>query len=173
MADADVFVAVGSNIDPQDSISSALLVLKTHVKIEAISNFYKTPAIGRPDQPDFLNGVIRIQTQLKPRELKFNVLRNIESFLGRVRSDDKYAPRIIDLDIILYGDLVIAEPDLRIPDPAIRAHHFVAIPLLELAPDLILPDTSTRLAAEPVLKRTTRLRLQSEFTTRLRRLILA
>ena len=167
----DVFVAVGSNIEPQDNIPRALLALKTRQPVIAVSNFYKTAAVDRPGQPDFLNGVVKIQTVLTPRRLKFDVLRDIENQLGRVRSSDKYAPRIIDLDMILYGSLVIDEPGISIPDPTIRLYSFVAVPLLELAPELILPDTHTPLAGEPVAKLKAGLHPQPEFTDRLRHFI--
>jgi 2-amino-4-hydroxy-6-hydroxymethyldihydropteridine diphosphokinase len=167
----DAFVAVGSNIRPEDNIPSALLRLKTYATVIAVSNFYKTVAVGTSAQPDFLNGVVKIQTDRSPRELKFEVLRSIEAQLGRVRSADKYAARTIDLDVILYGTLVIDEPDLHLPDPAIRSYPFVAIPLLELAPDLILPDTRTPLSHEPAAHQTSGLNFQRDFTDTLRRLI--
>jgi len=169
----DVYVAVGSNINPQDNISRALLALKTYFPINAVSNFYKTPALDRPSQADFINGVVRIQTGRSPREIKFDVLRNIEACLGRIRCADKYAPRTIDLDMILYGTEVIDEPDLRLPDPSIRLYPFVAVPLLELDPELILPDTQTSLSAEPVARPAADTLLLPEFTESLRRLILA
>jgi dihydroneopterin aldolase/2-amino-4-hydroxy-6-hydroxymethyldihydropteridine diphosphokinase len=105
--------------------------------------------------------------------LKFDVLRKIESQLGRIRTSDKFAPRTIDLDMILYGTLVIDEADIKIPDPSIRLYPFVAVPLLELAPKLILPDTHTPLADEPVAKLNTALHLLPEFTEYLRQIFLA
>ena len=168
----DVFVAVGSNINPQENISRALTMLDTHLAIAAISNFYKTAAVGASAQPDFLNGVVKIKTALQPREIKFNILREIEELLDRVRTADKFAARTIDLDLILCGNLIIDEPDIALPDPSIRFYAFVAVPLLELAPDLVLPDTGTPLSAEPVIRRTAELQFQSEFTSYLRRLIL-
>jgi dihydroneopterin aldolase/2-amino-4-hydroxy-6-hydroxymethyldihydropteridine diphosphokinase len=169
----DVYIAVGSNIKPQDNIFDALVALKTHVTITAISNFYKTSPVGKREQPEFINGVVKIQIDLGPREIKFDILRNIEKRLGRVRSTDRYAPRTIDLDLILYDSLVIDEPGLRLPDPSIRLYQFVAIPLLELAPDLVFPDTRTPLSDEPVIKLKADLRLEPEFTARLQRRILA
>jgi 2-amino-4-hydroxy-6-hydroxymethyldihydropteridine diphosphokinase len=166
----DVFIAIGSNINPQDNISNAVAALKTYVTIAAVSNFYKTPAAGRSQQPDFLNGVIKIQTDLKPRRLKFDILRPIENQLGRVRCPDRNASRTIDLDMILYDLLVINAPDFRIPDPAVRLYSFVAVPLLELAGQLILPDTHTPLANEPAAKSASGLHPEPEFTDRLRRL---
>ncbi len=175
MADAavDAFVAVGSNIRPQENIRRALTLLNAHVSIVAVSTFYRTPAVDRPEDPDFANGVLRIRTARPPRAVKFEVLRPIEDQLGRVRSADKYAPRTIDLDLILYGALVLDAPDLHLPDATIRAYPFVAIPLLELAPDLILPDTGTPLSGEPIVKAAGGMQPLPDFTESLRRLIFA
>jgi 2-amino-4-hydroxy-6-hydroxymethyldihydropteridine diphosphokinase len=169
----NAYVAVGSNIEPLDNIPRALLMLKAYVTISAISNFYRTSPVGRRKQPDFINGVVKIRTDRSPRELKFDILRKIEDKIGRVRSEDKFAPRTIDLDVILYGMTVLDELGLCLPDPSIRLYPFVAAPLLELAPELILPDTQTQLAKVPVAKLTAGLHLEAEFTDRLRRLISA
>ncbi len=142
----DAYIAVGSNIEPQRNISAALALLRNHVQVTAISTFYRTAAIDRPDQPDFLNGVFAIRTAAGPRALKFDILRGIENQLGRVRSADKYAARTIDLDVILYGQEVRDEPDLRLPDKDIN-RPFVGLAVLELAPNLILPDSRRPLAS--------------------------
>lgn len=142
-----VFLAVGSNIEPEEHIPAALRRLGRSERVTGISTFYCTAAIGRPEQPAFLNGVWRIETTTAPRALKFDVLRSIEAELGRIRDRDKYAPRTIDLDILLYGDLVMVEADLRIPDPDLRSRPFLAVPLLELVPNLVLPDTGEPLSA--------------------------
>ena len=133
-----VFIGVGSNIDPETNILDALSFLAHYSKIKGISTFYRTSPIDRPDQAPFINGVIEIQTALTPANLK-HILRQIESELGRIRTDDKYASRPIDLDILVYDDLIISSPELTIPDPDIGNRAFVAIPLCELAPDLIIP----------------------------------
>jgi len=148
----DVFVSVGSNIEPEENIVKALDKLKQYVDVVAVSTFYQTMAIDRPFQDDFVNGVFHIQTDISPRKLKFDVLRKIESDLGRIRSDDKYADRTIDLDIAIYGDMVIKEPDLEIPDKDIGKRPFIAIPLLELSPSLVLPDTNEMLSSLDVIK---------------------
>ncbi|MFA6101810.1 MAG: 2-amino-4-hydroxy-6-hydroxymethyldihydropteridine diphosphokinase [Victivallaceae bacterium] len=170
---ADAFVAIGSNIKPEDNIPRALAMLNTELSITAMSNFYRTAAAGSTAQPDFLNGVVKIKTAKQPHEIKFDILRKIEERLGRVRSADKFAPRTIDLDLILYGTLVVDESALTLPDQSIRHYSFVAVPLWELAPDLLLPDTRTPLSAEPVIRRTAELHLQRDFTGCLRRLILS
>lgn len=140
------YVAVGSNIDPQGNILAALELLHSQARITGVSTFYRTEPLGSSGQDDFLNGVWGIVTALGPREVKFGVLRQIEDRLGRIRSQDKYGPRTIDLDLVLYGQAVVDEPDLRLPAPDIT-RPFVAIPLLELAPNLVLPDTHQRLSS--------------------------
>ncbi len=136
-----VYVGVGSNIEPERNITDALARLSKHVDITGISSFYKTTPFLRKNQDDYLNGVWQISTSMPPRELKFDVLRKIEKELHRNKESDKYAPRTIDLDLLLFGDLVIHESDLAIPDPDICKRSFIAFPLSELNPDLVMPDT--------------------------------
>jgi 2-amino-4-hydroxy-6-hydroxymethyldihydropteridine diphosphokinase len=145
MGDVDAYVAVGSNIEPELHILLALDALRRDVTVRNASAFYRTAPVGRPDQDDYLNGVFSVSTSLSPRELKHGVLRRIEHQLGRVRGEDPNAARTIDLDLIVYGDLHEEAGDLRLPDPDIRTRAFVAVPLLELAPGLRLPDTGEAL----------------------------
>ncbi|MGD0273688.1 MAG: 2-amino-4-hydroxy-6-hydroxymethyldihydropteridine diphosphokinase [Gaiellaceae bacterium] len=135
------FIAVGSNVDAERNVAAALELLGGHVRIVAVSNFYRTPALGPAGRPDFLNGVAEIETELEPLELKRSVLQQIENELGRERGADRDAPRTIDLDLILYGDLVCEQEGLVLPAPEILERAFVALPLLELVPDLVLPGT--------------------------------
>ena len=135
------YIGVGSNIEPESNIVDALTRLSERVDITGISSFYKTAPLLRENQNDYLNGVWQISTSISPEELKFGVLRRIEKELHRNRESDKYAPRTIDLDILLYGDMVMQEDDLTIPDPDICKRSFIAFPLSELNPDLIMPDT--------------------------------
>lgn len=135
-----VFVGVGSNIEPEKNIRRALLLMRRDAKVRAVSTFYRTRPEGNLDQPDFYNGVIEIETELSPPDL-LKRLRKIESNLGRVRTKEKSAPRTIDLDILLYGDMIVSSPELAIPHPYIRRRAFLIIPLTEIAPDLILPGT--------------------------------
>jgi 2-amino-4-hydroxy-6-hydroxymethyldihydropteridine diphosphokinase len=144
------FVAVGSNIDPERNIEMALRKLQQSAILHATSTFYRTPPLERPDRPMFVNGVCKISSGLPARQLKFQVLRRIEHELGRERVEDRHAPRTIDLDLIIYGDSVIEEEGLLVPDPDIRRRAFIAVPLLELAPGLQLPGTLEPLAPLPV-----------------------
>ena len=139
------YVAVGSNIEPERNIPRALQFLAEKATIDAVSTFYRTAPVGPSRQPPFLNGVCAVTTELSAQQLKFDVLRGIEDALGRVRTEDKYAPRTIDLDIALFGDLVVDTPNLHIPDPDILTRPFLAAPLLELAPHLKLPSTGEAL----------------------------
>ena len=135
------FIGVGSNIEPERNIRDALRRLAESVRIVSVSTFYQEPAIGRLEDPDFYNGVIAIETDLPPRILKNDLLRGIEAAVGRRRNGDKYGPRPIDLDLLLYGDVVLSSPDLTLPDPDIFKRAFIAIPLQEIEPDLVLPDS--------------------------------
>jgi len=133
------YIGVGSNIDPEPNIRAAVDLLSNDVEVVAISTFYRTAPVGRADLPDFYNGIIAVETELNPRELKFDVLRKIEMSLGRARTADPNAARTIDLDIELYANTAVSEPDLVIPDPDILRRPFLALPLLELAPEIVLP----------------------------------
>ena len=135
------YIGVGSNIEPERNITDALARLSKHVDITGISSFYKTTPFLRKNQDYYLNGVWQINTSISPEELKSGVLRTIEKELHRNRESDKYAPRTIDLDLLLFGDLVIHEENLTIPDPDICKRSFIAFPLSELNTDLIMPDT--------------------------------
>lgn len=163
-----IFIGVGSNIDPRANIPRALDLLQPHARVLATSTFYRTPAINRPEQPPYLNGLWRIATAIGPRELKFDVLRKIEDQLGRIRTADKYAARPIDLDVLLYGSLVLKDSDCCLPAPELRHRPFLQAGLLELAPDLILPDTNESLASLVQREEIARLEADETFTAALR-----
>lgn len=164
----EAFVAIGSNIAPREHIPKALDLLRTYVRVTSASTFYATPSLGRPELPEYRNGVLKIETSHMPFTLKFHVMRPIEDTLGRVRSDDRYAPRTIDLDVILYGEQVVEEEGLIIPDPGIWERSFVAVPLLELAPGLVIPGTGETLAELDASKRSEELRADDVLTKTLR-----
>ncbi len=143
---AVAYVGVGSNIEPERNIADALTRLSKHVDITGISSFYKTSPLLRENQDDYLNGVWQISTSMLPEKLKYGVLRKIEKELHRNREPDKYASRTIDLDLLLYDNLVIQEDNLAIPDPDICKRPFIAFPLSELNSDLVMPDTKKPLS---------------------------
>lgn len=140
-----MYIALGSNVDPENNIVQACALLAEKVSLRSVSTFYRTKALERPEQSDYRNGVVRVATPLTPRCLKLDVLREIERGLGRVRTDDRYASRTIDLDLLVFEDCVMNEDDLVLPDPELRERPFIAVPLLELAPDLVLADTGEAL----------------------------
>ena len=125
------FVAVGSNIEPRRNIVGALKALILKTEVAASSTFYCTAPIGRSDQPMFINGVWLIRTCLSPVQVRGELLRPIEHQLGRRRAGDKFAPRPIDLDLVLYDDWVRSDVDVMLPHPDIN-RPFVCGPVREL-----------------------------------------
>lgn len=142
-----VFIALGSNIDPERNLPEAVRRLAARCELLAVSPVYETAPVGKTDQPNFLNAAALIDTDRAAEVLKAQVLRAIEAELGRVRTEDKNAPRTIDLDIALYGDQVLDTGTLRVPDPDIRRHAHVAVPLADLAPGMRHPETGETLAS--------------------------
>jgi 2-amino-4-hydroxy-6-hydroxymethyldihydropteridine diphosphokinase len=140
-----VYISVGSNIDPLENVRKGLKLLDESVKIVALSTFWMTDPVDSVGQPQFLNGVVEIETELEPSELKFSVLRKIEEKLGRVRTGDKHAPREIDLDIVIYDDVQTETEGMILPDPEIESRAFLAVPLYELDPDMVLPGTEKKM----------------------------
>jgi 2-amino-4-hydroxy-6-hydroxymethyldihydropteridine diphosphokinase len=141
-----VFVGVGSSIDPAVHVPRALASVDRGVGLLGVSTFYRTPAIGRPDDPAFVNGVVEVRDVLAPAPLKA-FLQRIEEDEGRRRGIDRWAPRTIDLDLLLHGDTVSVASGLPLPHPDVARRRFVALPLLELAPELELPGSGGRLSA--------------------------
>ncbi len=145
----EAYVAVGSNIDPRQNVIAAAEMLARQMPLTGVSTFWRTEAIGpdgQPDgQPEYINGVLRAKASCNARAMKYNILREIERMLGRKRSAGRFAPRPIDLDLILFGQEIIDEPDLRIPASEIE-RPFVAAGLLELDSRLVLPHTRQVLA---------------------------
>ena len=166
-----VFLSLGSNIEPRKNILEAVKLLAEHVRILETSTVYLTEPLRRRTQPKYYNCVLKIETEIASRKLKFDVLRVIEEKLGRKRTEDKYAPRTIDIDIIVYGDLRLSTKDLVIPDPEIQKRAFLAIPLCEVEPELVLP--TTRRAIREVANKFNDQKMirEEEFTETLRSLI--
>ncbi len=162
------YIGIGANLEPARNVSAGLRRLAGSVRIEALSMFYETEPIGRPDQPKYYNGVCRAATGLEPRRLLNDVLHPIETAMGRVRTADRYAARPLDLDLLLWDDAVLDEADLRLPHPEILARPFVALPLLEIDPHLRLPGHKRPLAEEAGSLSRDEMRLLPDFSERLK-----
>lgn len=145
------YVGLGANLGPrEETLRRAIELLREAdgVDVIAVSQLRETEPVGVVDQPPFLNGAVAITTALGPRDL-LDLLLEIEQSLGRVR-DERWGPRTIDLDILVYGDEVVDEPGLRVPHPRLRERRFALEPLAELQPDLAVPrwgEVSTLLSA--------------------------
>jgi 2-amino-4-hydroxy-6-hydroxymethyldihydropteridine diphosphokinase len=166
------FISIGSNIDPEHNVRDAILRLRSTVQVKAVSTVYLTEPVGPPGQPSFYNCVVEIETDLTPRDLKFRLLRSIENELGRNRDSDKFAARTIDLDLILYDDLVMTTEDLALPDPDITRRPFLAIPLQELAPGLVLPGSGVPITEAVSAQPRSGMASLENYTERLRKDIL-
>ena len=134
------FIALGANLrDPERQIQAAIeeLAMLSDTRLCSVSSLYRSAPVGYLEQPDFVNAVAGIETALAPRAL-LEALLEIERRYGRVRQFPN-APRTLDLDIVLYGDLEADEPGLTIPHPRMHERAFVLVPLAEIAPDCIVP----------------------------------
>jgi len=131
-----VFIAIGSNLgDKISNCRRAIDEIAGFCEIVKVSSLYETEPVGNEDQPNFINSVAEIRTDLSPHELLTH-LNRIEEKLGRVRSE-KWGPRTIDLDIIFYGDQIIKDDNLIIPHPRAHLRRFVLEPICEIAPEFI------------------------------------
>ena len=135
------YIGLGSNQgNPEAQLTSALAALNgcPDTILVRHSSFYRSKPLGPSDQPEFINAVALLDSRLSAMALLAR-LQSIENRQGRVRAGEKWGPRTLDLDMLLYGDKIIAEPGLIVPHPEMRHRNFVLIPLLELAPDIEIP----------------------------------
>ena len=139
-----IFLGLGSNLgDRENNIASALSSLAIHPQIQLCqtSSLYQTAPVGYLDQPDFLNAVVSLRTKLLPLEL-LDVCQAVEQQLGRVRTE-KWGPRTIDIDLLVYHDLVCHSDRLTLPHPRLKERCFVLVPLAEIASDTPVSDGMT------------------------------
>ena len=137
----DAFVALGSNLaNPPAQLRRATIALGRlpDTRFVAGSRWYRTAPVGDADQPQYLNAVVHLRTALAPYTL-LGALLLIESAQGRIRGPERWGPRTLDLDLVLYGDIVLDDPRLTLPHPRLHERRFVLEPLAELAPDLEIP----------------------------------
>lgn len=136
------YIAIGSNLaSPLEQVNAAVQALGEipQSKIVAVSSFYRTPPLGPQDQPDYLNAAVVLETALDAETLLDNTQR-IELQQGRVRKAERWGPRTLDLDIMLFGHETINTERLTVPHYDMKNRGFMLWPLFEVAPDLIFPD---------------------------------
>ncbi len=135
-----VYLALGSNLgDRLENLKEAIAALPPQMDVKAKSHVYETPPWGYEDQPRFLNQVLKAQTYLQPDAL-LKHLKRLEIALGR-KASFRNGPRLIDMDILLYDDLVLNTPALTVPHPHMHERSFVLLPMMDIAPDLVHPVT--------------------------------
>jgi 2-amino-4-hydroxy-6-hydroxymethyldihydropteridine diphosphokinase len=136
-----VYIGLGSNLaDPRRQIELAIEALAALPRARLLrhSRLYRSAPWGHRAQPDFINAAAQLETTLAPRML-LDALLAIERAAGRTRDGTLWGPRVLDLDVLVYGDEVIDEPGLHVPHPHLAARAFVLAPLAEIAPDLLVP----------------------------------
>lgn len=137
-----VYIAIGSNLnDPVTQTSNAIEALKnlSQTRFLNASSLYSSSPMGPQDQPDYINAVVSIETDLSPIAL-LNLTQAIELEYGRTRKGERWGPRTLDLDILLYGNEIINSERLVVPHYGMKEREFVLYPLAEIAPNLKLPD---------------------------------
>ena len=138
---ARAYVGLGANLgDRETTLRRAVerLGRVDGVEVVGVSQLVETDPVGVVDQPRFLNGAVAVETTLSPQELLGELL-SVERELGRVRDGERWGPRTLDLDLLVYGDLVVEEPGLRVPHPRLHERRFALEPLAELDPELEVP----------------------------------
>ena len=136
------YIAIGSNLaSPLEQVNAAVQALGEipQSQIIAVSSFYRTPPLGPQDQPDYLNAAVVLDTALDAETLLDNTQR-IELQQGRVRKAERWGPRTLDLDLMLFGNEIINTERLTVPHYDMKNRGFMLWPLFEVAPDLIFPD---------------------------------
>lgn len=133
--------------DPAATLAAAAEALAQRGRIAARSSLYSTAPVGYADQPRFVNAVVALETDLTPRALLVE-LQRIEQEFGRQRvAGLRNGPRTLDLDLLLYDDVILDEPDLEVPHPRLHERAFVLVPLAEIAPTFVEPRSGRTIAA--------------------------
>jgi 2-amino-4-hydroxy-6-hydroxymethyldihydropteridine diphosphokinase len=139
------YLSLGSNIEPERNLVAAVQRLAQFGRVRAVSAVWETVPMGLRDQPDFLNIAVLLETALSAQALREQAIASIEEALGRVRTENKNAPRTIDIDIMLFNRDVLQVGRRHIPDSEVLERPFVAIPLAEIAPEYVHPETGQTL----------------------------
>lgn len=135
------YIGIGSNVGDRVGFCRRAVEALTRsegVTVVKVSSLYETAPVGGPPQRSFINLVAKVSTELEPRGL-LEVCKQLEQRMGREPSDIRWGPRVVDLDILLYGNEKVSEPDLEIPHARLKERRFALVPLLEIDPDLTDP----------------------------------
>ncbi len=141
------YLSLGSNIKPKANLRAAVAMLAAQTHLLAVSSVWETAPLGITDQPNFLNMAVLVETELSARQLKWNVLRHIETVLHRNRNGHRFGPRTIDIDLMLFNREIFNLDGHHIPSAEVLERAFVAIPLAEISPEYRHPETGQTLAA--------------------------
>lgn len=159
------FIGIGSNLgEPVQQVEQAIKALAglEQSRLILCSSLYRSAPVGPQDQPDFINAVVAVLTRLAPQGL-LTSLQAIENVQGRTRSGERWGPRTLDLDLLVYGQASVATAELTLPHPRIADRNFVLLPLSEIAPHLPIPGLPSvpqlvqqLVLSEPAIERLTR-----------------
>jgi 2-amino-4-hydroxy-6-hydroxymethyldihydropteridine diphosphokinase len=133
------YLSLGSNIEPERNLPAAVKLLAQYGYVRAVSSVWQTEPVGFAEQPNFLNAAVLLETALSAQALREEAITRIEELLGRVRTENKNAPRTIDIDIMLFNHDILQIGQRHIPADILE-RPFVAIPLVEIAPDYVHPE---------------------------------
>jgi 2-amino-4-hydroxy-6-hydroxymethyldihydropteridine diphosphokinase len=141
-----IFILLGSNIDKERNLPAAIQCLQNWCQVAAVSDIYESHPVGLKDQPNFFNAAVLVESNMDARTFRRAILNKIESRLKRVRTSEKNAPRTIDADMVLFNDEVFdLDLDHHIPDPELLKHVHVIVPVAQLNPEFVHPETGETL----------------------------
>jgi 2-amino-4-hydroxy-6-hydroxymethyldihydropteridine diphosphokinase len=141
----DAVVGLGSNLEPEHNLPAAIRLLAERTRVAEVSSAWSTTPVGPAGQLPFVNAAVRLRTALSPGKLKHELLRDVERRLGRVRTADRFAPRPIDLDLVIYGGQSVSLDGQEIPELDLVSQVHVALPASEVAPHWLHPASGETL----------------------------
>jgi GTP cyclohydrolase-4 len=162
VAEHPAWLVLGSNIRPEENLRRAVELLSQKARVSAVSSVWQSPPADGSDQPEYLNAAVLIRTELSPEALRTALIDPIERTLGRRRTADRFAPRAIDIDLALYGDRTGTYAGKRLPHPDILTRAYAALPLAEISPDKIHPESGEPLRAIAARLRTSAVRRRDD-----------
>lgn len=139
-------ISLGSNVNKEENLPASIRLLAELCHVVDVSPVYETLPVGLPNQPNFFNAAVIVETEMQPARLKKHVLSHIEERLNRMRTGNRNAPRTIDLDLALFNDEVREYNGHQVPDPDVLRFAHVAVPIADMAPHMLHPQTGESMA---------------------------